>query len=76
MIRIHLLTTLTSFALNGEWRGNLTLGANKLPLVFHFSEAEAEETRCVLDSPMQGVKGLETTVTFCNSDILQFIKSL
>lgn len=55
-------------ALEGDWRGELKIGAAKLPLVFHFSNAENELKQCTVDSPMQGVKGLSSEIVFCNAD--------
>lgn len=62
---LTLLSGFTCCALVGDWRGDLTLGNAKLPLVFHFSD---NGNKCTLDSPLQGVKGLGTKVNFCNAD--------
>lgn len=56
------------FALDGSWRGELTLGQIKLPLVFHFSEMPDGKTLCTLDSPSQGAKDIPAEVVFCISD--------
>lgn len=55
-------------ALTGAWRGELTLGQHKLPLVFNFSEPTTGNTACTIDSPSQGAKGIATNVTFCSQD--------
>lgn len=58
---------LQSMALTGSWRGDLDLGATRLPLVFNFS-VESGVQRCTMDSPMQGAKGIAVRVAFCTSD--------
>lgn len=57
-------------ALNGSWRGELDLGQMKIPLVFNFSEMPSGETRCTLDSPSQGAKGIATEMVLCTADTL------
>lgn len=57
-----------ALALTGGWRGNLTLGEMKIPLVFNFSENGKGETSCTMDSPSQGAKGIPVTVMLCTSD--------
>lgn len=42
------------FAQEGVWTGDLKVGPNRLQLVFHF-----EKEGCTLDSPDQGVRGIE-----------------
>lgn len=63
-----LLSASPAMALNGAWRGKLAIGQMELPLVFNFSENNDGKTECTLDSPSQGVKGLQTTVTLCSTD--------
>lgn len=67
---LALLSSLTCYAFEGIWRGDISVGPNKLPLVFNFSEDWAGQTRCTLDSPMQGAKGIPTTVKYCKDDSL------
>ncbi|WP_215223677.1 alpha/beta hydrolase family protein [Echinicola shivajiensis] len=43
--------------LQGSWKGELSIMARKLPIVFHF-EQEAGEWKGSMDSPSQGAKGL------------------
>lgn len=64
------LMTAPAFAsgITGSWRGNLDLGQVKLPLVFNFSETESGETKCTMDSPSQGAKGVPTSVMLCTAD--------
>lgn len=64
-----------ALALDGSWRGELTLGRTSLPLVFNFSETESGETRCTLDSPAQGAKGIPTEVTYCSADSISLTAS-
>jgi hypothetical protein len=47
----------------GSWQGNLSIGGNKLPLVFHFNPTEAGDTKCLMDSPNQGAKDIPTEFT-------------
>lgn len=55
-------------ALTGRWRGELTLGPNKLPLVFSFSEVGGGITTATMDSPMQNAVGIPLAVTLCTAD--------
>ncbi|MBO4664474.1 MAG: alpha/beta hydrolase [Bacteroidaceae bacterium] len=52
---ILLFLSLTSFAQEGAWSGELNVQGVKLPLVFNFSDEG-----CTMDSPAQGVKGVKT----------------
>lgn len=58
---------LPAMALTGSWRGELDLGANRLPLVFNFS-MESGVQRCTMDSPLQGAKMIPVRVQFCTAD--------
>lgn len=74
---VIIMTNLTLSAFNGDWRGELSFGSQKLPLVFHFSKVENDDTHATLDSPLQGVKGLQTTMLFCDEDSVALeIKSI
>lgn len=55
-------------ALSGQWRGELNLGAAKLPLVFNFSEEADGTTKATMDSPQQNAKGIPLEVSFCTND--------
>lgn len=63
-----LLTAAGALALDGAWRGNLNVGQASLPLVFNFSTAPDGTACCTLDSPEQGVKGIEAKVAHCSAD--------
>lgn len=68
---------LSILALTGTWRGELSLGVNKLPLVFHFSEEADGQSRCTIDSPMQGATGIPATVNYCDADSVSLeVKSI
>lgn len=58
---------LPAVALTGSWRGELDLGATRLPLVFNFS-IESGVQRCTMDSPLQGAKMIPVKVRFCTAD--------
>ncbi len=52
----------------GAWRGSLNVGHASLPLVFNFSTGADGQSLCTLDSPDQGVKGIEAKVAHCSAD--------
>lgn len=60
-----------AFSISGKWEGELSLGPNKLPLVFNISQPSATEWSVTLDSPAQGVTGIpcEATVNCDNIEI-------
>ncbi len=70
-----LLSPATAFALDGSWRGELAMGAAKLPLVFNFSEDAEQNTLCTLDSPAQGAKGIPAPVVYISTDSLSLTVS-
>lgn len=53
---------------SGAWRGELNLGNVKLPLVFNFSVTESGVSRCTMDSPAQGAKGIPVEIALCTPD--------
>lgn len=57
----------TAMALDGAWRGELSVGPNKLPLVFNF-KASGDSASCTIDSPLQGAHGIPADVQFCSAD--------
>lgn len=63
-----LLSATECGALTASWRGDLTIGSVRLPIVLNFTENEDGTTSCTLDSPSQGAKGIPAKVTFCSSD--------
>lgn len=54
--------TTDSFALSGKFRGNLTVGASEMPLVFNFAETSADKLEATLDSPRQNATGIPLDV--------------
>lgn len=52
---VCMCSSLTSFAQEGAWSGELDVQGMKLPLVFHFTDEG-----CTMDSPAQGAKGIKT----------------
>ena len=65
---VAILFCIDAMAFDGGWRGELTVGQMKLPLVFNFSENEAGETSCTMDSPSQGATGIPVNVLLCTAD--------
>ncbi|MDE6160419.1 MAG: alpha/beta hydrolase [Muribaculaceae bacterium] len=63
-----LLMATSAMALDGTWRGKLSVGVIKIPLIFHFSESVSGNTECTIDSPSQGATAIPATVEFCTSD--------
>jgi len=61
------LSVTAAFALDGAWRGEISVGRSKLPLVLNFTDS-AGVMSCTLDSPMQGAKGIAARVLHCSSD--------
>lgn len=55
-------TTINGQEVTGDWYGTLTIGSQKLALVFHIAENEGVYTT-VMDSPDQHAEGLTTTAT-------------
>lgn len=55
-------------SLNGAWRGEISVGQFRIPLVFNFTETSPDSVGCTIDSPSQGAKGIPATVTRCSGD--------
>lgn len=55
-------------AITGSWRGELSMGVVKLPLVFNFKENPSGDTEATLDSPQQNAKGIPLQVIYCSKD--------
>jgi len=53
----------------GDWKGNLQIQGNKLPIVFHISEMEGQLTAS-MDSPDQGAFGISTDTCYVEEDQL------
>lgn len=58
------------FALTGKYRGELSIGSTKLPLVINFNETPDGKTEATLDSPHQNATGLPLEVKYCAKDSL------
>lgn len=54
-------------SLTGSWNGSINLGQKSLPLVLHLS-TENGAKKCLLDSPDQGAKGIETVLDYLSED--------
>lgn len=54
---------------SGNWEGKLSLGFNKLPLVFHISQSTTHECTVTLDSPAQGTNGIPCEGTIDGASI-------
>ena len=66
-------TSSNASALVGSWRGELSLGQMKLPLVFNFTENASGVTVCTMDSPAQGARGIATEVVLCTADTVSLV---
>lgn len=64
-----LTTVVQAQYFSGKWEGELSVGPNKLPLVFHISQATAQECSVTLDSPLQGATGIECDGTIDGTNI-------
>lgn len=65
---LTILFPLQANALEGSWSGRLSLGIQKIPLVFNFTEDAAGATECTIDSPQQNATSIPTKVTRCTGD--------
>ncbi len=54
----------------GAWRGKISLGPMKIPVVFHFSAGADGTVDCTLDSPSQGAMGIPASLTRLTADSL------
>ena len=52
----------------GSWRGELSLGPTKLPLVFNFRQGEDGKTVATLDSPQQNARDIPLDVLYASAD--------
>ncbi len=66
---IFIITSVTNMsALTGRWRGDLSLGPSKVPLIFGFKVNETGTTEATLDSPQQNAKNIPLQVLYCSED--------
>lgn len=59
LVLAMVLSTMSVWAQEGAWSGELDIQGNKLPLVFHF-----DSDRCTMDSPRQGAKGIKAEKSY------------
>lgn len=60
-------------ALNGKWRGELSFGPQKLPLLFNFSVTDTGTQMASMDSPMQNAKDIPLDVIHSSSDSINIV---
>ncbi len=70
ILLVAIAAALSANALTGKWRGELSLGSTKLPLVFNFTEKPGGATEATMDSPLQNARGIPLEVKFCSGDSL------
>lgn len=73
LISVIVLLSLTfgvadCLALTGKWRGDISIGQTKLPLVFNFEESDSGKTVATMDSPQQHATGIPLDVKYCSTD--------
>lgn len=68
VLALLVLFSMDVSALTGAWRGDLSVGPSKLPIVFNFQHKDGALPGCTLDSPAQGAKGIPAVVTVCTAD--------
>lgn len=64
IILVHLLFCFSSSFAQiaiGDWKGNIDVNGNKLPILFHFQKTNSGDMTGVWDSPMQNAKDLPFT---------------
>lgn len=54
--------------ISGSWKGVLDIKVQKLNLVFHFQKDASGKSKCLMDSPDQGAKGIETSLIYISND--------
>lgn len=60
----------SALALTGSWRGELSVGPSKLPLVFNFDENAEGKTHATMDSPQQNARDIPLDVLYISQDSL------
>ena len=68
LIGIGLAISIQAQTLDGEWKGILQAGAQKLNVVFNFKKTEDGKFQCTMDSPDQGAKGIPATMKVITPD--------
>lgn len=67
------LASMAQDAIIGSWSGDLKIGINKLGLVLNFEKDGDGKMECLLDSPDQGVKGIETKIEYIDRDSVSIL---
>lgn len=62
-----IFSSFASESISGSWRGELKMGPNSIPLIFHF-KPDSGKISCTMDSPLQNAVGLPMNVDFISSD--------
>lgn len=70
ILLVATFATVSAHAISGKWRGELSLGPTKLPLVLNFTEKPGGLTEATMDSPLQNALGIPLEVKFCSGDSL------
>lgn len=62
-------STVAQQTITGSWKGELDLGLQKLPLIFHFTP-DGDEWKATMDSPSQQAKDIPVTKVLYNGLLL------
>ncbi|MDE6279598.1 MAG: CocE/NonD family hydrolase, partial [Paramuribaculum sp.] len=73
---VAIIAAVSANALTGKWRGELSIGPTKLPLVFNFTENSEGITGATMDSPLQNALGIPLEVKYCSGDSLSVACSM
>lgn len=65
---MSLILSVSAAQLNGKWRGEISLGPTKLPLVFNFGQDEGGNAVASMDSPQQNTHDIPLEIRCLTSD--------
>lgn len=68
LVGIGLAVSMQAQITDGSWKGILSVGPQKLNIVFNFKKAADGALQCSMDSPDQGAKGIPATVKMFGAD--------
>jgi pimeloyl-ACP methyl ester carboxylesterase len=71
IIFVHFFTFLSAQDLSGSWKGTLDVMGQKIPLILHFMNDNGD-WKGQMDSPSQGVKGIEMSKVIAEGPMLHF----